>query len=146
MEEIADWLACRPVSELRPGWSSSAISSVGGEAQERSIVGETPNLAARLQEIAEPNMVVICDSTRRLLGNLFELEDLGPRDLKGLARPARAWAALRASSVVSRFEALRATGLKEERCCRRPRPRLRTWRSLPRCCRCRTMDAIPRSN
>jgi class 3 adenylate cyclase/predicted ATPase len=82
-----------------------------GEARERGIVGETPNLAARLQEIAEPSMVVICDSTRRLLGNLFELEDLGPRDLKGLARPARAWAALRASSVASRFEALHATGL-----------------------------------
>src|SRR5215475_4960277 len=82
-----------------------------GEAQERGIVGETPNLAARLQEIAEPNMVVICDSTRRLLGTLFELEDLGPRDLKGLAKPARAWAALRASSVASRFEALHATGL-----------------------------------
>jgi len=82
-----------------------------GEAQERGIVGETPNLAARLQEIAEPNMVVICDSTRRLLGNLFELEDLGPRDLKGLARPARAWAALRASSMASRFEALHATDL-----------------------------------
>src|SRR5262249_48272286 len=80
-------------------------------AQERGIVGETPNLAARLQEIAEPNMVVICDRTRRLLGNLFELEDLGPRDLKGLARPARAWAALRASSVASRFEALHAIGL-----------------------------------
>jgi class 3 adenylate cyclase/predicted ATPase len=82
-----------------------------GEAQERGVVGETPNLAARLQEIAEPNMVVICDSTRRLLGNLFELEDLGPTDLKGLARPARAWAALHASSVASRFEALHATGL-----------------------------------
>jgi class 3 adenylate cyclase len=82
-----------------------------GEARERGIVGETPNLAARLQGIAEPNMVVVCDSTRRLLGNLFELEDLGPRDLKGLARPARAWAALRASSVASRFEALHATGL-----------------------------------
>jgi class 3 adenylate cyclase/predicted ATPase len=82
-----------------------------GETQERGIVGETPNLAARLQGIAEPNMVVICDSTRRLVGNLFELEDLGPTDLKGLARPARAWAALRASSVASRFEALHATGL-----------------------------------
>jgi class 3 adenylate cyclase/predicted ATPase len=82
-----------------------------GEAQEHGIVGETPNLAARLQEIAEPNMVVICDSTRRLLGNLFELEDLGPRDLKGLTRPARAWAALRASSVPSRFEALHPSGL-----------------------------------
>src|SRR5262245_14137913 len=82
-----------------------------GEARERGIVGETPNLAARLQGIAEPNMVVFCDSTRRLVGNLFELEDLGPRDLKGLARPARAWAALRASSVAGRFEALHATGL-----------------------------------
>ncbi len=82
-----------------------------GEAQERGIVGETPNLAARLQGIAEPNTVVIADSTRRLLGNLFELEDLGRRDLKGIAGPARAWAALRASSVESRFEALHATGL-----------------------------------
>jgi class 3 adenylate cyclase/predicted ATPase len=82
-----------------------------GEAQERGIVGETPNLAARLQENAEPNTVVICDSTRRLLGNLFELEELGLRDLKGLAKPTRAWAALRASSVASRFEALHATGL-----------------------------------
>jgi class 3 adenylate cyclase/predicted ATPase len=82
-----------------------------GYSQERSIVGKTPNLAARLQGIAEPNMVVICDSTRRLLGNLFELEDLGPRDLKGIVGPARAWAALRASTVASRFEALHATGL-----------------------------------
>ena len=56
-------------------------------------------------------MVVICDSTRRLLGNLFELEDLGPKDLKGIAGPARAWAALRASSVESRFEAMHASGL-----------------------------------
>src|SRR5215467_10134616 len=79
-----------------------------GETQERGIVGETPNLAARLQGIAEPNIVVICDSTRRLVGNLFELEDLGPTDLKGLARPVRTWAALRAGSVESRFEALHA--------------------------------------
>jgi class 3 adenylate cyclase len=50
-----------------------------GEAQERGIVGETPNLAARLQGIAEPNSVVIAESTRKLLGNLFELEDLGAR-------------------------------------------------------------------
>ena len=82
-----------------------------GEAQERGVVGETPNLAARLQGIAEPGMVVIAEGTRRLLGNLFELEDLGARDLKGIAGPVRAWAALRASSVESRFEALHATGL-----------------------------------
>jgi AAA ATPase-like protein len=74
-------------------------------------VGETPNLAARLQGIAEPNMVVIAESTRRLLGNLFELEDLGARELKGIAGLVRAWAALRARSVESRFEALHATGL-----------------------------------
>jgi len=82
-----------------------------GEAQERGIVGETPNLAARLQGVAEPNMVVIAEGTRRLLGNLFELQDLGPKDLKGIAGPARAWAALRASSVESRFEAFHATEL-----------------------------------
>ena len=82
-----------------------------GDAQERGIVGETPNLAARLQGIAEPNTVVIAEDTRRLLGNLFELQDLGPRDLKGIAWPARAWAALRASSAEGRFEALHATGL-----------------------------------
>ena len=78
-----------------------------GEAQERGIVGETPNLAARLQGVAEPNMAVIGESTRKLLGNLFDLEDIGQRDLKGIAGPVRAWAALRPSSVESRFEALR---------------------------------------
>jgi class 3 adenylate cyclase/predicted ATPase len=82
-----------------------------GEAQERGVVGETPNLAARLQGIAAPNTVVIAEGTRRLLGSLFELEDLGPGDLKGIAGPTRAWAALRASSVESRFEALHTTGL-----------------------------------
>ena len=84
-----------------------------GEAQERGIVGETPNLAARLQGIAEPNMVVIAEDTRRLLGNLFELEDLGPKDLKGIGGRVRAWAALRAASVESRFEAMHASGLTE---------------------------------
>ena len=70
-----------------------------GEAQERGIVGETPNLAARLQGAAESNIVVIAESTRKLLGNLFELEDLGTKDLKGIAGPVRAWAALRPSLV-----------------------------------------------
>ena len=82
-----------------------------GEAQERGVVGDTPNLAARLQSIAEPDMVAIAEGTRRLLGNLFELRDLGARDLKGIAGPTRAWAALRPSSAESRFEALHATGL-----------------------------------
>ena len=82
-----------------------------GSATARGIVGETPNLAARLQGIAEPNMVVIAESTRKLLGNLFELADLGAKDLKGIAGPTRAWAALRASSAEGRFEAMHATGL-----------------------------------
>ena len=82
-----------------------------GEAQERGIVGETPNLAARLQGIAEPNTVVIAETTRKLIGNLFELEDLGPKDIKGIAEPVRAWAALRTSSAEGRFEALHASGL-----------------------------------
>jgi class 3 adenylate cyclase/predicted ATPase len=82
-----------------------------GEAQERGIVGETPNLAARLQGIAEPNTVVIADSTRALVGNLFELEDLGSRDLKGIVGPVRAWVPLRETSVESRFEALHTTRL-----------------------------------
>jgi class 3 adenylate cyclase/predicted ATPase len=84
-----------------------------GASQEQAIVGETPNLAARLQGIAEPNAVVIAESTRKLLGNLFELADVGARDLKGVAGPVRAWAALRPSSVESRFEALHAGGLTE---------------------------------
>ena len=82
-----------------------------GAAKEQAVVGETPNLAARLQGIAEPNTVVIADGTRRLLGNLFELEDLGAKELKGIAGPVHAWAALRASSAEGHFEALHTTGL-----------------------------------
>ena len=82
-----------------------------GSAQEQAVVGETPNLAARLQDIAEPNMVVIAEGTRKLLGNLFELKDLGPRDLKGIAAPVRSFAALQPAAVESRFEALHGGGL-----------------------------------
>jgi class 3 adenylate cyclase len=84
-----------------------------GASQEQAIVGETPNLAARLQSIAEPNSVVIAESTRKLVGNLFELKDLGGRDLKGIAGPVRAWAALRSSPIESRFDALHVGGLTE---------------------------------
>ena len=84
-----------------------------GEAQERGIVGETPNLAARLQGIAEPNTVVIAESTRKLLGSLFELHDFGANDLKGIGEPVRTWAVLRPGAVESRFEALHASGLTE---------------------------------
>src|SRR6516165_5717676 len=82
-----------------------------GKAQEHDIVGETPNLAARLQAIAEPNTVVIAAATRSLLGSLFELRDLGPKQLKGIAGPVGAFAVLRASSVASRFEAMHPGGM-----------------------------------
>ena len=84
-----------------------------GASQEQAIVGETPNLAARLQGVAEPNSVVIAESTRKLVGNLFELQDLGAQDLKGIVGPVQAWAALRPASVESRFDALHASGLSE---------------------------------
>jgi predicted ATPase len=84
-----------------------------GESQERGVVGDTPNLAARLQGIAAPDSVVIADGTGKLLGSLFELRDLGPQDLKGVAGRTRVFEALRESSQESRFEALHAGGLTE---------------------------------
>jgi class 3 adenylate cyclase len=74
-----------------------------GSAQEQAVVGETPNLAARLQGIAQPNTVVIAESTRKLLGTFFELQDLRAHDLKGISGPTRAWAVLRPASIESRF-------------------------------------------
>src|SRR5262249_52774583 len=82
-----------------------------GASQEQAIVGETPNLAARLQGVAEPNSVIIAESTRKLVGNLFELEDLGAQDLKGMSGPVRAWAALRPASVSSTVRLERADEL-----------------------------------
>jgi hypothetical protein len=78
-----------------------------GSAQEQSVVGETPNLAARLQALAEPEAVVIAVGTRRLVADLFEYRDLGAVEVKGIAAPVPAWQVLRPSVVVSRFEALR---------------------------------------
>ena len=82
-----------------------------GSAQEQAVVGETPNLAARLQTLAEPDVVVIAAGTRRLVGDLFEYRDLGTVDVKGIAAPVPAWQVLRESVVASRFEALRATSM-----------------------------------
>jgi predicted ATPase len=79
-----------------------------GAAQERGVVGETPNLAARLQGLAEPNSLVVADGTRRQLGGLFDVDDLGPQSLAGFAEAQRAWGILCESGVVSRFEALRS--------------------------------------
>src|SRR6201993_3241092 len=111
--DLVDAVATLPAPEplqVRIGAATGMVvvgDLVGsGEAQERSIVGETPNLAARLQAIAEPNTVVIAEATRRLIGSLFELRDLGPKDLKGIAGPVKPFAVLRVSSVASRFEAM----------------------------------------
>jgi class 3 adenylate cyclase len=82
-----------------------------GEAQERGIVGETPNLAARLQALAEPNTAVVDPQTRQLLADLFDYRDLGPVAVKGLASPVPAYQVLRPSAVESRFEALHGARL-----------------------------------
>src|SRR5947209_343205 len=82
-----------------------------GSAQEQSVVGETPNLAARLQAVAEPDAVVVAAGTRRLVGDLFEYRDLGAVEVKGIAAPVQAWQVLQPSAVASRFEALRGLAL-----------------------------------
>src|SRR4051794_32351971 len=79
-----------------------------GAAQERGVVGETPNLAARLQALARPGTLVVAEGTRRQIGTLFEIEDLGPQSLAGFAGPQRAWRVIDESGISSRFEALRS--------------------------------------
>jgi class 3 adenylate cyclase/predicted ATPase len=110
-------LKTRVVLQTRVGIATGLVvvgDLIGsGASQEQAIVGETPNLAARLQGIAQPNGVVIAESTRKLVGNLFELDERGAQDLKGLVGSVRAWAALRPAFVESRFEALHASGLTE---------------------------------
>ena len=79
-----------------------------GSARQLGVVGETPNLAARLQALAEPGAIVADAITRRLTGDLFSWADLGEMKLKGLPAPVRAWRALGQSGIESRFEALRS--------------------------------------
>ena len=79
-----------------------------GAAQERGVVGETPNLAARLQGLAMPNTLVIAEATRRQIGGLFDLADLGPQALTGFAEAQPAWRVIGESGMLSRFEALRS--------------------------------------
>ena len=76
-----------------------------GAAREESVIGDTPNLAARIQALAEPGGVVVSDATRRLVGSLFDLRDLGPRQLKGFAAPVHAFAVERERAVEDRFAA-----------------------------------------
>ena len=110
--EAIDGLSTGDPLRVRLG-IASGLAVVGdllgeGAAQERGVVGETPNLAARLQALAEPGTLVIADTTRRQLGGLFEIADLGPQAIAGLVEPQRAWRVSGESGVVSRFEALRS--------------------------------------
>src|SRR5262249_17078441 len=83
----------------------------GGYRDPLAIVGETPNIAARVQGIAEPNTVVISAAAYRLVQDLFECQDRGPQDLKGVSTPVPVYRVVRESEAQSRFEATVRTGL-----------------------------------
>jgi class 3 adenylate cyclase/predicted ATPase len=90
---------------------ATGLVVVGGELVEHDVIGDTPNLAARLQALAGADTVVIAASTRRLVGDLFEYRDLGEIELKGIAEPVSAWQPLSPSAVAGRFKALRGAAL-----------------------------------
>lgn len=104
-----------PCPPLRVGIATGTVvvgERVGsGPAEERTIVGETPNLAARLQAVASPGAVVVARQTRRLIGDLFACRPIGPVLAKGFAEPLAAWEVVGANAVEGRFEALYAGGL-----------------------------------
>ena len=106
------WLATQEPLNVRIGIATGLVvvgDLIGaGAAQERGVVGETPNLAARLQALARPGTLVVAESTRRQIGTLFEIEDLVAQPLADFAEPQRAWRVVGESGVVSRFEALRS--------------------------------------
>jgi class 3 adenylate cyclase/predicted ATPase len=109
-------LAVRPNLRLQTrvgiatGQVVAGASQQRGEIQEPTIVGATPNLAARLLALAKPDSVIIAETTRRLAGNLFEVHDVGRRRLKGFAHPVQAWQVIAASPVTSRSEFTGAIG------------------------------------
>jgi len=84
---------------------------IGETSAEQAVIGETPNLAARLQTLAEPGTALICPQTRQLTGGHFDYRDLGALALKGWPEPVQVWQVLRASGVESRFEAMHKTKL-----------------------------------
>jgi predicted ATPase/class 3 adenylate cyclase len=84
-----------------------------GALREHALIGDTPNLAARLQALADTGTMVIAASTRRLLGDLFRLRDLGRHEVKGIAEPVAAWVVEGVAASESRFEAVRASGLTD---------------------------------
>ena len=116
---VVDAVGCLDVNSVklqaRVGIATGLVvvgDLIGEEsAREQAVVGETPNLAARLQALAGPGTVVIAASTRRLVGELFEYRDLGAVEVKDIATPVPAWQVLRPSAVASRFEALHGSAL-----------------------------------
>jgi predicted ATPase len=106
--------AVEPLS-VRIGIATGLVVVGGGEGalREHAVVGDAPNLAARLQALADPGTVVVAASTRRLLGDLFPLRDLGLHKVKGIAEPISAWAVDGVSASESRFEAVHAAGLTD---------------------------------
>jgi class 3 adenylate cyclase/predicted ATPase len=111
VERVAQLALAEPL-QVRIGIATGLVvvgDLIGaGAAQEQAVVGETPNLAARLQGLAEPNQIVIADATRRQIGSLFEIRDLGAPALKGFAAGQQVWHVVGESGVASRFEALRS--------------------------------------
>ena len=109
------------IAQLEPGMQARVGIATGSvvvgdligrkSADLDSVIGETPNLAARLQMLAEPGTVVIGEATRRLVGGLFELDDLGSQRLKGFAEPLAVWRVASESRADGRFEAMHAAGL-----------------------------------
>jgi class 3 adenylate cyclase/tetratricopeptide (TPR) repeat protein len=111
VEAVAELDGCGTALRSRIGIATGLVVVGGlskGAVQEHDVVGETPNLAARLQTLAEPTTVIIDATTRRLLGGLFEYRALGPVSVKGFGDPVPVWQVIRASAVENRFEALRA--------------------------------------
>jgi class 3 adenylate cyclase/predicted ATPase len=109
-------LAAEPLA-VRIGIATGLVvvgdTSGGSALREHALVGDTPNLAARLEALAEPGTIVVAASTRRLLGDLFRLRDLGRHEVKGIARPVAAWTVEGVSASESRFEAVRASRLTD---------------------------------
>ena len=112
IDAVAQLFAADGGHQVRVGLATGLVvvgELVGtGEAQERNVVGETPNLAARLQSLAAPNTLIIDTTTRRLAGDIFEYEAVPPTELEGFAGLVAPWRVLRERSIASRFEALRA--------------------------------------
>jgi class 3 adenylate cyclase len=113
-----------------------------GASEESAAIGETPNLAARLQGLAEPNAVVIAPNTRRLAAGRFEYTDLGTHKLKGIAGPVHAWRVIAASELASRFDAAHEFGVNTRAgCCSSAGNRSRRVRVRSCCCRASPVSA-----